>query len=102
MEASKTQGRTRGRKGEGKRYLIPYIYIFFCHFCTYTYAYLKTHSLTERASGARSAQTCAGEMVPGQVPPVQVLQEDFLQNKTPNKSGSDSSTPSNGSEEPAT
>ena len=97
MEASKTQGRTRGRKGEGKRYLIPYIYIiyiyiyiFFFFFGTYTYAYLKTPSLTERASGARSAQTCAGEMVPGQVPPVQVLQEDFLQNKTPNKSGSDS------------
>ena len=35
--------------------------------------------------------------MPGQVPRVQVLQEDFLQNKTP---GSDSSTSSNESEGP--
>ncbi len=60
---------------------------------------MRKPSLTERASGARHAQEkwCRGRFPQSS----QVLQRDFLQKKTPHKSGSDSSTSSNDSERPS-
>ncbi len=104
IEASRIQGRATGRKGERKKYLSPYRYLhvitflhlYFCILRPYRYIHAWLTPFRNKSSIKKSTsvlwkilvwpkgplaqdprKTCTREMVSGQVPPVQVLQEVY-------------------------